>query len=67
MVTFSQDATIGRVEFATMTLALPHNRASDLLITLTSPSGATTTLLDSQTGDADHPGLWTYTGGRLSR
>ncbi len=61
VVTFDQDATIGRVEFATLTLDLPHNRASDLLITLTSPSGTTTTLLDSQTGNADHPNTWTYT------
>ncbi len=61
-VTFSQDATIGRVEFATLTLNLPHTWAGDLLITLTSPAGTTTTLLsDNATDSADHPASWTYT------
>ncbi len=61
VVTFDQDATIGRIEFVTLTLALPHTRAADLVITLTSPAGTTTTLLDTNAGLADHPDLWTYT------
>ncbi len=61
VVTFDQDATIGRVEFVTLTLALPHTRAGDLVITLTSPGGTTTTLLDTNAGLADHPASWTYT------
>lgn len=60
-VTVEQDATVGRVEFVTLTLALPHTRTGDLIITLTSPSGTTTTLLDTQGGLTNHPDLWTYT------
>ncbi len=62
VVTFDQDATIGRIEFVTLTLSLPHTWAGDLKITLTSPSGTTTTLLENNaTDDADHPDPWTYT------
>ncbi len=60
-VTITQDATVGRIEFASLRLDLPHSYAGDLIITLTSPGGTTTTLLDRQTGDADHPSSWTYT------
>lgn len=56
-----QDASIGRVEYVTLKLDLPHTRAADLVISLTSPSGTTTRLLDTNAGLADHPDTWTYT------
>ncbi|MEO1193756.1 MAG: S8 family serine peptidase [Pseudomonadota bacterium] len=55
------DATVGRVEYVTLRLDLPHTRAADLVITFTSPQGTTTTLLDTTAGLADHPDTWTYT------
>ncbi len=60
-VTITQDATVGRIEFVTLRVDLPHTRAQDLVITLTSPGGTSTTLLDSNAGYADHPDSWTYT------
>ncbi len=59
-LTVEQDATVGRIEFVTLTLDLPHTRAADLVITLTSPSGTTTTLLDTNAGLSDHPDSWIY-------
>ncbi len=56
-----QDNSIGRIEYVTLQLDLPHTRAADLIISLTSPSGTTTRLLDTNAGLADHPGTWTYT------
>lgn len=60
-VTLVQDASVGQIEYVTLSLDLPHTRAADLIISLTSPSGTTTRLLDSNAGLADHPDTWTYT------
>ncbi len=60
-IAIEQDGTVGRVEFVSLRLDLPHTRAGDLAITLTSPSGTTTTILDSNAGLSNHPDSWTYT------
>ncbi len=60
-ISIVQDTTVGRIEFVSLRVDLPHTRAADLVITLTSPSGTTTTLLDTNAGLADHPDSWTYT------
>ncbi len=56
-----QGSAVERVEYVTVSMDLPHTRAADLIITLTSPNGTTTTLLDTNAGLADHPDTWTYT------
>ncbi|GAB5469651.1 MAG: hypothetical protein Kilf2KO_26810 [Rhodospirillales bacterium] len=59
-VTFSGPAGIDEIEHVIVEIGLPHTWSGDLVITLTSPSGTETTLLDRSGYSADHPGSWFY-------
>ncbi|MEO1190699.1 MAG: S8 family serine peptidase [Pseudomonadota bacterium] len=60
-IAFTGPKGVPEIEFVTLEVQLSHRFVGDLTITLTSPSGTTTTLLQQAAGSADHPNNWTYT------
>ena len=59
-LTFQGPGGIEEIAFVELTLGLSHRWVGDLQITLTSPSGTTTTLFDQAAGGTSHPTSWTY-------
>ncbi|GAB5469650.1 MAG: hypothetical protein Kilf2KO_26800 [Rhodospirillales bacterium] len=59
-IDFAGPGGIAEIEYVFLEIAMTHTWVGDLTITLTSPAGTETTLLDRSGNSVDHPASWTY-------